>query len=97
MSDFLTKMFCLRCLLLVGLFAAGGHVLADDQNGNKKNDDKKAERIAPELKTLARSVKPDSTSEAQVILRKTNVYIDEQLMSHAISYVAVYILSLIHI
>lgn len=91
MSDILIKVFCLRCLLLMCLLTIGGHALADDRNSNKKTDDKKAERIAPELNTLVRSFKPDSTSEAQVILRKTNVYIDAQLMSHATSYVAVHI------
>jgi hypothetical protein len=49
------------------------------------------ERIAPALNSLARNVKPEKMGEAQVILRKTQVHIDEQLMSHATSYVAVYI------
>ena len=87
MSDFLTNMFYLRSLLLLSLLTVSGQILADGQ----KNDPEKAERIAPALKTLARSIKPDDKSEAQVILRKTNVHIDEQLMSHATSYVAVYI------
>jgi len=89
-ADFLTKILSVRCLLLVSLLMAGGHTLAADPNNNS-NDDKKAERIAPELKDLTRSFKPDNKSEAQVILRKTNVRIDEQLMSSATSYVAVYI------
>jgi len=93
--DLLTKIFYLRCVLLIGLSMAGAYALADnDKDKNKdidKNNDKKAERIAPALKTLARSFKLDSSSEAQVILRKTRVHIDEQLMSHATSYVAVYI------
>ncbi len=91
MSDFLTRMFCLRCLLLVGLSIAGNYAVADEQSGKNKNDDKKAERIAPELKSLVRSFKLDNNSEAQVILRKTNVHIDEHFMSYATSYVAVYI------
>lgn len=49
-----------------------------------------AKRIAPPLKTLVRGATP-GTAEAQVLLRKTIVEIDEQLMSHATSYVAVYI------
>lgn len=51
----------------------------------------KSLRIAPPLKTLARSFVIDKTAEAQVILRKTQVHIDEDFMSHATSYVAVYI------
>ena len=51
----------------------------------------KAKRIAPGLKTLMRGFKPDDNVEAQVLLRKTQVEIDEQLMSYATSYVAVYI------
>ena len=86
-SDFLSKLFFLPYLLILGLLTTSGFVLADDN----KADSKKIERIAPALKTLARSVKPDDKSEAQVILRKTQVHIDEQLMSHATSYVAVYI------
>ncbi|WP_049631986.1 DUF3857 and transglutaminase domain-containing protein [Cellvibrio sp. pealriver] len=54
-------------------------------------EDKKVHRIAPALKTLASSVDANKAGEAQVILRKTHVHIDEQLMSHATSYVAVYI------
>ena len=86
-SDFLSKLFFLPYLLILCLLTTSGFVLADDS----KADSKKIERIAPALKTLARSVKPDDKSEAQVILRKTQVHIDEQLMSHATSYVAVYI------
>lgn len=84
MSDFFSKLLFLRSLLLISLLTTGS-VWADDHS------DGKAERIAPTLKSLARSFKPDSTSEAQVILRKTQVHIDEQLMSHANSYVAIYI------
>lgn len=51
----------------------------------------KAQRIAPALTTLARNINKDEIGEAQVLLRKTRVHIDEQLMSHASSYVAVYI------
>ncbi len=74
-SDFLSKLFFLPYLLILGLLTTSGFVLADDS----KADSKKIERIAPALKTLARSVKPDDKSEAQVILRKTQVHIDEQL------------------
>lgn len=90
MSDFLLKLFCLRGLLLISLLTTGSQVWADDHKGNNKSDNK-AERIAPALKNLTRSFKPDSHSEAQIILRKTQVHIDEHLMSHATSYIAVYI------
>jgi hypothetical protein len=56
-----------------------------------QKDKSTAERIAPPLKTLMRGFKPDSKNEAQVLLRKTRVVIDKQLMSYATSYVAVYI------
>jgi len=50
-----------------------------------------ATRIAPPLKKLASSFKHNANAEAEVILRRTYVTIDEQLMSHSTSYVAVYI------
>ena len=87
MSDFLIKIFNLRGLLLASLLMTSNLVWADDHN----NKDTKIERIAPALKTLVRNFKADSNSEAQVILRKTQVHIDEHLMSTATSYVAVYI------
>ena len=90
MSDFSSKMFCLRLLLAISFIVSSGQALAAD-SGDTKSDSKKAERIAPALKTLARSIDSDNTGEAQVLLRKTQVHIDEQLMSHATSYVAVYI------
>lgn len=85
MSDFFVQSlkkisFCLFGLALVTStgFAAG-------------KDNTEAERIAPPLKNLMRGFKPADKAEAQVLLRKTAVYIDTQLMSHATSYVAVYI------
>lgn len=48
-------------------------------------------RIAPPLKKLVASFKANAEAEAEVILRSTRVNIDEQLMSHSTSYVAVYI------
>ena len=89
MADFLTRRFYLRSLLALSLLTGCGQVCADVNNINV--DAVNAERIAPALNTLARSFKADSNSEAQVILRKTQVHIDAQLMSHATSYVAVYI------
>lgn len=48
-------------------------------------------RLAPPLEQLARNFKPDAKAEAEVILRRTHVNLDEQLMSRAHAYVAVYI------
>ena len=75
---------CLPWALALGFLLSAISVMADDA-------DKKNQRIAPPLITLARNFNPDSNSEAQVILRKTQVHINAQLMSHATSYVAVYI------
>lgn len=89
MSDFfvrLLKKYSLSFFLLLclpGLILPGTGFAADDNT--------EATRIAPPLKTLMRGFKPADKSEAQVLLRKTDVYIDAQLMSHATSYVAVYI------
>ena len=94
MSDFLSKLCCLRYVFLISLLTTGAQVWADDHPGDRPlqhNNDKKAERIAPALKTLVRNFKADNNSEAQIILRKTQVHIDEQLMSHATAYVAIYI------
>jgi hypothetical protein len=85
-SDSLKTILCLRVLLAISLIIGSGQIFAADNS-----DIKKVERIAPALKILARSVNSDATDEAQVILRKTQVHIDEQLMSHATSYVAVYL------
>ena len=49
------------------------------------------ERLAPPLEKLAKSFKPDAKAEAEVILRRTHIQLDEQLMSRSHSYVAVYI------
>lgn len=54
-------------------------------------EDNAVTRIAPPLKKLAASFKPNVTAEAEVILRKTQVVINEKLLSHSVSYVAVYI------
>ncbi len=85
MSDFLAV--CVRkyslWLLVLAISSATSHAAAIDKET--------AERIAPPLKNLMRGYKPSAATEAQVLLRKTVVDIDEQLMSHATSYVAVYI------
>ena len=94
MSDFLSKLCCLRYVFLISLLTTGAQVWADDHPSDRPlqhNNDKKADRIAPALKTLVRNFKADNNSEAQIILRKTQVHIDEQLMSHATAYVAIYI------
>lgn len=72
-------------LWLFGLALVASTSIAADKDSNA------ATRIAPPLKTLMRGFKPADNTEAQVLLRKTDVYIDAQLMSHATSYVAVYI------
>lgn len=51
----------------------------------------RVERLAPPLEKLAKSFKPDPKAEAEVILRRTLISLDDQLMSHSNSYVAVYI------
>ncbi len=51
---------------------------------------KKSERIAPSLSKLAKA-KIDDQSEAEVLLRKTRVVLDEKNYSQINSYVAVYI------
>ncbi|HSC67949.1 MAG TPA: DUF3857 domain-containing protein [Cellvibrio sp.] len=86
MLDFFKRVCCLRYLIALSLLMAGA-VLADNNNAEPK----KIQRIAPELTNLTRALKLDDKSETQVILRKTNVQIDENLMSYATSYVAVYI------
>ncbi len=85
MSDFLAV--CVRkyspWLLVLAICSGTSHAAEMEKET--------AERIAPPLKNLIRGYKPAATTEAQVLLRKTVVDIDEQLMSHATSYVAVYI------
>ena len=76
---------CMPWVLAFGLLLNAISVQAAD------NADEKIQRIAPPLKTLLRDLDKNSNSEAQVLLRKTNIHIDEQLMSQATSYVAVYI------
>ncbi len=84
MTNFLTKNRWLPGVVAIGLLFAAISTKAEEV-------DAKIQRIAPPLKTLVQGVKPSSLGEAQVLLRKTEVHIDEQLMSHATSYVAVYI------
>jgi len=55
------------------------------------SDAKNIERIAPPLTTLVKHFKHDPNAEAEIILRKTEITIDENYFSHAVSYVAVYI------
>jgi len=83
-ADFLSTNRWLPGILAIGLLLAVSSTKANEV-------DTKIQRIAPPLKTLVQGVKPSSIGEAQVLLRKTQVHIDEQLMSHATSYVAVYI------
>ena len=75
---------CISRVFIIGVLLSAISVQAEDE-------DKKVQRIAPPLTTLMRKLDKNSTSEAQVILRKTDIHIDEKLMSHATSYVAVYI------
>lgn len=84
MADFFNKQRWLPGVLAIGFLLGASSTKADDA-------DTKIQRIAPPLKTLVQGVKPNTLGEAQVLLRKTQVHIDEQLMSHATSYVAVYI------
>jgi hypothetical protein len=84
-SEFFMRSLMKFSLVLVAVLLYPGISIA----GQKEKST--AERIAPPLKTLMRGFKPDSKNEAQVLLRKTRVAIDEQLMSYATSYVAVYI------
>jgi Domain of Unknown Function with PDB structure (DUF3857)/Transglutaminase-like superfamily len=48
-------------------------------------------RIAAPLSQLIKQFKQDKNAEAEVILRKTDITIDEQYLSHTTSYVAVHI------
>lgn len=54
------------------------------------NEIKKSERLAPSLAKIAKT-KIDEKSEAEVLLRKTRVVLDENGFSRSISYVAVHI------
>lgn len=47
------------------------------------------ERLAPPLAKLAKAFKPNPKAGAEVILRRTHITLDEQLMSESRSYVAV--------
>ena len=49
------------------------------------------QRLAEPLDKIAKGFKPDPKAEAEVILRRTHIQLDEQLMSQASSYIAVYI------
>lgn len=82
MSAFFVRLATQYTLLLILALGASVSLAAEKEM---------AERIAPPLKTLMRGFKPASGTEAQVLLRKTMVTIDEHLMSHATSYLAVYI------
>ncbi len=84
MADFFSNMRWLAGVATIGLLIGVSSTNADEM-------DAKIRRIAPPLQTLVKAVKPGSVGEAQVLLRKTQVHIDEKLMSHATSYVAVYI------
>lgn len=83
MSEFLSQCLKKYSLIIALVMCWPGISMADEGA--------RVERIAPPLKTLMRGFKPDSKTEAQVLLRKTQVEIDERLMSYATSYVAVYI------
>lgn len=85
MSDFFVRLLKKIPLCLFGLVLITGNGFAAEK------DTAEAERIAPPLKTLMRGFKPAEKVEAQILLRKTMVNIDAQLISHATSYVAVYI------
>jgi len=50
-----------------------------------------SDRLAPSITSLAKSFKADEKSEAEVLLRKTKVNIDQEGFSRSVSYVAVYI------
>lgn len=54
------------------------------------NEIKKSDRLAPALTKIAKT-KIDEKSEAEVLLRKTRVVLDEKGFSRAVSYVAVHI------
>ncbi|WP_039912742.1 DUF3857 domain-containing protein [Cellvibrio mixtus] len=90
MSDFFVRLIKKRSLCLFGFLFLCGLIISTGTLAAEK-DQGEAARIAPPLKTLMRGFKPADKTEAQVLLRKTDVYIDAQLMSHATSYVAVYI------
>lgn len=87
MADFFKQTKYLGLLLITAILhlCLSASVAAADSSAAK------VVRIAPPLKNLARSFTPDKNAEAQVILRKTQVHIDEQLMSRTTAYVAVYI------
>ncbi len=88
MSFFSARRFLLSCSLMLsyGLLSSGLTHAADTSTTMSP-----ATRIAPPLKKLASSFKHNPTAEAEIILRRTHVSIDEKLMSHSTSYVAVYI------
>ncbi|PUA28877.1 MAG: hypothetical protein B0W54_10715 [Cellvibrio sp. 79] len=91
MSDFFVRLFKKYSRLFFVLLCLPGLMFNPGSSFAANNNNNEAARIAPPLKTLMRGFKPADKSEAQVLLRKTDVYIDAQLMSHATSYVAVYI------
>lgn len=91
MSDFFVRLLKKYLLLLLVLLCLPGLILSPGTSIAADKGTTEAARIAPPLKTLMRGFKPADKTEAQVLLRKTDVYIDAQLMSHATSYVAVYI------
>ncbi|GGY61971.1 hypothetical protein GCM10011613_01780 [Cellvibrio zantedeschiae] len=48
-------------------------------------------RITPPLANLLKQFKHDPNAEAEIISRKTEITIDENFLSHSVSYVAIYI------
>lgn len=85
MSEFFVRLMKQYSLMLLLVLCSSTGIAAD----NKKEEPIK--RIAPPLKSLIRDFKPTTNTEAQVLLRKTVVHIDDQLMSYATSYVAIHI------
>src|SRR5437868_381820 len=62
---------------------------ADSSEPAKK--DTQVERLSAPLATLLKQFKPDPNAEAEIIQRNTRITIDDNLFSHSVSYVAVYI------
>ncbi len=54
-------------------------------------DIKSVVRLAPPLTALVKNFKPAPNAEAEIISRNTQITIDENYFSHAVSYVAIYI------
>ncbi len=75
--------------LAIGLAAA--LISPASQAAEASSSATQVERLAPPLEKLAKRFKPNTKAEAEVILRRTQVSLDEQMMSRSHSYVAVYI------